>query len=148
MKLISVKRRIRSQKGFSLAEVAIALAIFGVVGASVMFALNASSKTILSAHEITIAESLTRSVIEYAKRSPYDSTNDPVLYDSDVEDYVVLLGLNGDPYYGDYTVDVDIERLDAEADGAGDDDGLQKITVDITYEGHEVLITEAYKVNR
>ena len=148
MKLIDIKKIKSNQKGFTLTEVIIALALFGLVGASVMGALNASSKTIVSAHEITIAESLTRTIIEYVKRCPYDSTNDPILYDSDVEDYGALLGLSGDPYYGDYTVDVDIERLDSEADGTDDDDGIQKITVQISYEGRQVLVTVAYKVNR
>ena len=137
-----------NQKGFTLTEVLIAMTIFGIVGASVMYALNASSKTIASAHEMTVAESLTRTVIEYVKRFPYDSTNDPILYDSDVEDYGNLLGLSGDPYYGDYTVDVDIERLDPEADGTGDDDNIQKITAQIFYQGRQVLMTVGYKVNR
>ena len=133
-----------------MAEVVIALAIFGIVGASVMSALNASSKTIVTAHEVTIAESLTRTIIEHVKRSDYDTSFEAghPIYDSDNTDYGVLLGLSGDPYYGDYTVDVDIERLDPEADGTGDDDGLQKITVEIFYDGRTALATRAYKVNR
>ncbi|MFC1893587.1 prepilin-type N-terminal cleavage/methylation domain-containing protein [Chloroflexota bacterium] len=137
-----------NQKGFGLTEVVIALAVFGIVGASIMTALNASSETIISAHEITIAESLNRTIIEYVKRSPYDSTSATPVYDSDVEDYGTLLGLDGEPYYGDYTVDVDITRLDPEADGSGDDDGIQKITVQVIYDSRTVLTTEAYKVNR
>ena len=150
MKLIDTRKMKSRQNGFSLAEVVIALAVFGVVGASVMGALNASSKTIITAHEITIAESLTRTVIEYVKRSNYDAslTAGHPVYDSDNMDYGSLLGLSGDPYYGDYTVDVDIERLDPEADGTGDDDGLQQITVEIYYDGRQALTTKAYKVNR
>jgi hypothetical protein len=72
----------------------------------------------------------------------------PPAYDSNVEDYIALLGLNGDPYYGDYTVDVDIKRLDPEADGTGDDDGIQEITVHIDYRGKFALTTVDYKVNR
>jgi prepilin-type N-terminal cleavage/methylation domain-containing protein len=145
--------RVRSnQKGFSLAEVVVAMAIFGVVGTSVMLALNASSGTIVSAHEITIAESVTRTTIEFIKRSDYDSTNTPPLYDTDSTDAdavdYAFLGLDGDPYYGDYAVDVNVERLDPQADGLGDDDGLQKITVTVTYHNRLVLTTEAYKVNR
>ncbi len=148
MKAIGIKRRLQNQKGFSLAEVAISLAIFGIVGASVLTGLNASSKTIASTEEITIAESLSRTIVEYVKRSPYDATNDPVAYDSDAEDYGALLSLDGNPYYGDYTVDVNIERLDPEADGTGDDDGMQKITAEVYYQSRLVLTTEAYKINR
>jgi prepilin-type N-terminal cleavage/methylation domain-containing protein len=200
-----------NQKGFSLTEVLIGMAIFGMVGVSVMGALNASSKTIVSAHEITIAESLTRTEIEHIKRSAYDtsvvttdlagnindstvsipvddtsgfpasgiiqiedeliqytsiaastftgcvrgfngttaidhSDNTPVadtpVYDTDVVD------LTADPYYGDYEIVVIGLRLDTEADGTHNDDGIQKITVEIKYRGRSALTTDAYRVNR
>jgi prepilin-type N-terminal cleavage/methylation domain-containing protein len=70
----TIKRIKGSQRGFSLTEVIIAMAVFGVVGISVLVALNASSRTITSAHEITIAESVTRTEIEYIRRSAYDAT--------------------------------------------------------------------------
>ena len=149
MKLTIINKIKGNQKGFSLTEVLLAVMIFGVVGISVMAALNASSKTITSAHEMTVAESLSRTVIEYVKRSPYDATSSPV-YDSDNMDYGALLGLSGDPYYGDYAVDVDIVPLDPEADGTGDDDGMQKVTITVTYlpQSRPVLTTVAYKVDR
>ena len=151
--LASIKRRIRQQKGFSLTEVAISLAIFGVVGASVMFALDASNQTILNAHEKTVAESLTRMVVESVKHSPYDGDNDPPRYS-----LAGVVDLGSDPYYRDYligpvVVEDDVtylvaERLDSHADGTGDDDGIQKITVEISYRGKVALTTEAYKVDR
>ena len=71
MKLI---RKLKDdQRGFTLTEIIITMALFAMVGSGVMFALNASSKTIISAHEITTAESLTRTIVEFVKRSPYDS---------------------------------------------------------------------------
>ncbi len=151
--LAGIKRRMRQQRGFSLTEVVISLAILGVVGASVMFALDASSHTILNAHEKTVAESLTRTVIEYVKLSPYDDASNPPRYSlADVVD------LDGDPYYGEYGIGPVVvedgvtylvtERLDTHADGTDDDDGVQKITVKISYQGKVALTTEAYKVNR
>jgi prepilin-type N-terminal cleavage/methylation domain-containing protein len=205
-----------SQKGFTLTEVLIALAVFGVVGASILGGLNASSKAIVSAQEITTAHSLTRTIVEYVKRSPYDfevvitdlagsieDTSDTIPVDS-TDDFLIsgvvqiegeliqytgktgnsLTGcvrgfagttavshdvnipvadtpvydvvdagvdLSGDPYYGDYTVDIGILLLDAEADDTGDyrdDDGIQKIVVEVKYQGRSVLTTRAYKVNR
>jgi prepilin-type N-terminal cleavage/methylation domain-containing protein len=82
----TIKRIKGSQRGFSLTEVIIAMAVFGVVGISVLIALNASSKTITSAHEITIAESVTRTEIEYIKRSAYDSTIIITNLSADVDD--------------------------------------------------------------
>jgi prepilin-type N-terminal cleavage/methylation domain-containing protein len=214
MRLIDIKQMKDNQKGFTLTEVLIALAIFAIVGTSVMFALNASSKTIVSAHEITVAESLTRTTIEYVKRSAYDSTvvttdlaasiddatdvitvdstddfpasgiiqiedelirytgkkatqftgcqrgftsttaashaNNTPVADAPVYDIVNDVGIDlaGDPYYGDYSVDIGVLLLDPEADGTGDDDGIHKIMVEIFYQGRSVLTTEAYKVNR
>lgn len=216
-----------NQRGITLTEVIIAMAIFAVVGSSVMFALNSSSKTIIKAHEITTAESLTRTIIEYIKRSDYDysvSTTDlNELVEIDDEDdeievddttgfpasgviqieeeliyYASLDGnsfndcirgyagttaaehanntavidsplyyyapdinicqaagvnLADDPYYGDYTVETGILRLecqypDDDATPYSDDDGLQKIYVLVRYQGLEALTTESYKVNR
>jgi prepilin-type N-terminal cleavage/methylation domain-containing protein len=95
VKLMNILKMARgSQKGFSLTEVVIAMAVFGVVGISVMIALNASSKTITSAHEITIAESVTRTEIEYIKHSAYDST-------------IKTTNLSGDITAGDTVISVD-----------------------------------------
>jgi prepilin-type N-terminal cleavage/methylation domain-containing protein len=89
-----LKRAKGNQRGFSLTEVVIAMAVFGVVGISVLVALNASSKTIISAHEITIAESVTRTTIEFIKRSAYDSS-------------VITTNLSGDIAAGDTVISVD-----------------------------------------
>jgi prepilin-type N-terminal cleavage/methylation domain-containing protein len=95
VKLMNILKMTRgSQRGFSLTEVVIAMAVFGVVGMSVMLALNASSKTITSAHEITIAESVTRTELEYIKRFAYDST-------------IITTALSGDITDGDTTIQVD-----------------------------------------
>ena len=212
-----------NQKGLTLTEIIIAMAIFGLVGSGVMFALNVSSKTILSAHEITTAESLTRTMIEYVKRTPYDSDiiadelqgslsddpaittitlddadefptsgiiqieeelvqydgksgdslencvrgyagttaashdagkaviNSPPYYDdatySDIFD-AAGIDFTGDPYYGDYSAEIGVLRLDPEADDYDDDDGMQKIMVLIRYQGRAALTTAEYKVNR
>lgn len=199
-----------NQKGFSLTEVIIALAIFGVVGTSVMMALNASNKTVVSAHEMTVAESVTRTEIEYIKRSAYDSSvvttsltgnisdsadvipvDDTGSFTSGViqiEDeliqytgttggsftgcsrgfngttaaahnngtpvadtpiYYPITDLNADPLYGDYGIVVVGMRLDPDGDGTHNDDGIQKITVIVSYyDGRTVLTTEDYKVDR
>jgi prepilin-type N-terminal cleavage/methylation domain-containing protein len=215
-----IKQMVSSQKGLTLPEVLIALVLFGLVGAGVMFGLDASNKTIVGAHEITTAESLTRTVIEYVKRSPYDSEvvttnlagaidddpaldtisvddtadfptsgiiqiedeliqydektggqfgtaahpvirgfagtdvdshpNNTVVVDTPVYDVTIDVGVDlaGDPYYGDYVVDVGILYLDPEADGIDNDDGLQKMMIQVRYHGRVALKTEAYKVDR
>ena len=211
-----IKRMQKNQKGFSLTEVVIALAVFGVIGASIVGGLNASNRVIVSAREITTAESMTRTIIEYVKRSAYDSdiavtklnggvddddaivmvSNTANFQDSgivQIEDELISysgktggsftgcvrgfagtapvshgdniavidtpvyevvdagIDLSGDPYYGDYSVEIGILLLDAEADDAvdnRDDDGLQKIIVRVSYRGKLAIVTEAYKVDR
>ncbi|MFC2068595.1 prepilin-type N-terminal cleavage/methylation domain-containing protein [Chloroflexota bacterium] len=156
-KLRSILRTKGNQRGFTLLEVVIAMVLMGMVGTTVLLALNTSSKTIATSNELTIAESLTRTTIEFVKRSPYDNNViDTPVYDSqafsegvpDAIEYETLLGLGGDPYYGDYTVNVNVDRLDPEADGTLDDDGIQKITVEIQFGNRTILSTESYKVSR
>jgi prepilin-type N-terminal cleavage/methylation domain-containing protein len=108
------------ERGLSLTEIIIAMIIFAVVGSSVMFALNASSKTIISAHEITTAESLTRSLIEYIKRSEYDATR----YEYDPGSGKVNVTLNGSIDEGDTSINISVNDLDSEDDDYNNLDDL------------------------
>ena len=140
----------RSARGVTMVEVLIAIVALALIVVSISPVLILITKARFGWHEQRVAESLTRTIVEYVKRSDYDASlaaGHP-LYDSDNMDYGALLGLDGDPYYGDYEVDVQIDPLDPEADGTGDDDGIQKITVTVTYRGRTALTTDAYKVNR
>jgi hypothetical protein len=127
-----------SRGGQNLMEVLIAVAILGVVAVAFLSALGTTSTAIIVADERTTAESLTRSELEYIKNSPYDATNNPPQYsmdpDLDIPDgYDVVLGC---------------ARLDPEDDGYGDDDGIQRITVEVYHQGNLTLSTADYKTNR
>jgi len=81
-----IKRmKLRGQQGFTLTEVLIAATVLGIVGVSIMSGLNASSKTIISIREITIAESLTRTQAEYVRRSEYDSRKAETALSADID---------------------------------------------------------------
>ena len=81
-----IKRmKLRGQQGFTLTEVLIAATVLGIVGVSIMSGLNASSKTIISIREITIAESLTRTQTEYIRRSEYDSRKAETALSADID---------------------------------------------------------------
>ena len=81
-----IKRmKLRGQQGFILTEVLIAATVLGIVGVSIMSGLNASSKTIISIREITIAESLPRTQTEYVRRSEYDSRTAETALSADIE---------------------------------------------------------------
>lgn len=131
-------KRLGNQKGLTLVEVLIALTIFAAISASLFIALNVSHKTTHSVNEQTTAESLTRAELEYIKSCDYDAENNPPVYEVD-PDLVIPTK---------YSIEVTVERLDPEGDGTDNDDGIQKVTVQVKYDGELVLTTASYKVNR
>ena len=157
-------KRLRKQRGFTLIEVLIALALLGLIAIAFLGALAAASEAIIISDERTTAESLARSQMEYAKNQDYsdnqwsyevtDSSRKvlagaPSWWD---DDNPPLLSSN----YAGYSVEVKAEDFDADDDGslevgiAGDEDeGIRKITVTISHLAKpEVIILEDYKVNR
>ena len=148
-----------SQKGQGLIEVLIAIAILGVVVVAFLTALATSSKAIILADELTTAESLTRSELEYVKSQEYStdawsytvtssdrsSSNMPSWWDVDNPPL-----LSSD--YAGYSADVKAEDFDADGDNVieipGDDEDIRKITVTVKHHDEEVLTTATYKVNR
>lgn len=145
--------RLRNQKGLTLIEVIIALAVLGMISASIFMALNVSLRTTASTNERTIAESLTRSELEYIKNCPYDDSGNPsYAIDPNID-------LTSDPYYGRYSITVIAKPIDPvthdDLEIPPDDDlGIQKITVEVyhespyTHEDRVVVTTTSFKVAR
>jgi|YelNatPaOPRAMG01_1025707.scaffolds.fasta_scaffold42591_3 prepilin-type N-terminal cleavage/methylation domain-containing protein len=126
------------QRGYSLVEVLIALALIGIVVVAFLSALATSSRALILADERTTAESIARSEIEYVKKSAYDAANNPPQYSRDPSLDIP----------SGYEVKITAQRLDPEGDGAADDDGIQRITVEVRHQGRLVLASSDYKVNR
>ena len=131
-------KRLGNQKGLTLVEVLIALTVFAAISASLFIALNVSHKTTHSVNEQTTAESLTRAELEYIKSCDYDAENNPPVYGAD-PDLVIPTK---------YSIEITAERLDPEGDGTDNDDGIQKVTVQVYYDGELVLTTASYKMMR
>jgi len=131
-------KRLGNQKGLTLIEVLIALTVFAAIAVSLFIALNVSHKTTHSVNQETTAESLTRAALEYIKSCDYDAENNPPVYEVDPTLDIPTK----------YSIEVNAERLDPEGDGFDDDDGIQKVTVQVKYDGDLVLTTASYKVNR
>ena len=131
-------KRLGNQKGIGLVEVLIAVTIFGAIAVSLFIALNVSHRTTHSVNQQTTAESLTRAEMEYIKSCEYDDVNNPPVYGLDP---------NLDIPTG-YSIEVTAERLDPNNDGTDNDDGIQKVTVEVDYDDELVVTTEGYKVKR
>jgi len=137
---------LKGQKGLTLLETLIALTILSVIALSIFLALDVSHKTTATVDKNTTAESLTRTALEIIKQCEYDATNNPPLYQDPV-DHSMICDENMTIPDG-YDIVVTAERLDPENDGFDDDDGIQKVTVDVDYDGEEVMTTEDYKADR
>jgi len=116
MKLVS------GQKGTTLIEVLIAIAILGMIAVPFLTALSTSSRALIIADERTTTESLIRSQIEYVRSQEYDANG---TY-AEIAD--VPVGYN-----------VSLSNV------TNLEDGLQKITVTVWRDGEVVLVTSTYK---
>jgi prepilin-type N-terminal cleavage/methylation domain-containing protein len=149
----------KREKGFSLLEVMLAIALMGIIAVAFLGAMATGSRAIFIADERATAESLARSQMEYVKNQPYSSapwnytvtslqrssTGQPSWYD--INSNPPLLSSN----YDGYTVNVNAEPL-RDPNGVILD-GIQKITVMIYHpeeeiEENKVITLEDYKVDR
>lgn len=146
-------KRLKRQKGFSLIEVIIALGLLGIVGIAFLGALATSSSAIIVNDERATAESLARSEMEYVKSQPYSSApwsyKLPLPGEWPEESLPDWWDPDNPPTppegYENYTAAVAAEPVHS-----GDDDGLQEITVTVTFlegtdEEKEVIVLEGYK---
>jgi prepilin-type N-terminal cleavage/methylation domain-containing protein len=119
----------QNQNGFSLIEVILSMAIVGILSVSIAGALSTANKTTIIGNELTIAESVARSQMDYVQSQPYDSANTTPVY-------AVLPNLPT----GYSIVTPMAERLDPKGDGTANDDGLQQINVTVKH-GEEITYT-------
>jgi prepilin-type N-terminal cleavage/methylation domain-containing protein len=149
----------KGEKGFSLIEVALAIALLGVVAIAFLTALAAGSRYIMIADERATAESLARTQMEYVRSQEYSgapwnytvtssqlsSTDEPTADWWDPgNDNPPLLSSD----YDYYTVIVRTEPLNGAID-----DGIQviKVTIQHTVSGEplkEIFTLEGYRAQR
>ncbi|MGB8706822.1 MAG: type II secretion system protein [Dehalococcoidia bacterium] len=127
----------KAELGMTLIEVLVALGILAAVAVVFLLGMSTSSKAVMVSQKSVAAESLAKSELEYVKSSPYDSTHNPPIYAVD-PNITVPQG---------YGVAVAAQRLDPKGDGIGNDDGIQRITVTVTYNGETAFNLVGYKVN-
>jgi len=148
-----MRRLIRKQRGFTLIEVIIAMALLGIIAIAFLGALATASKAIIIADERATAESLARTEMEYIKNCEYEYLSAPWSYElpSNPPSWDTTHALPAS--YDGYSLTVDGNLFDADGDGDidADDEGIQKITVNIYHPDTDpdpVITLEDYKVER
>ena len=130
---------LRNERGFSLAESLVAVALLGTVILSLVGALSTGSLAVKATRETVVEQSLVQSQLAYTKSYPFDSgtTTYPTvdIYDATYNPNPVTLP-NG------YSISV------AVSDTQDTDSNIQKITATITLGGTTVMMAEGFKVNR
>lgn len=114
-----------SERGSTLVEAVVALALIGIIGVCFLSALATSSSSRIVADEQTSGRILAESQMEEIRKTSYALTYDPIPIPDEYAGYSAV-------------VDVDPFR----------NGSIQKITVTITHRNKEVASLESYKVNR
>jgi prepilin-type N-terminal cleavage/methylation domain-containing protein len=124
----------RRQKGFTLLETLVAMAILGMVASAFLYAVAHSSRITAYDQQIDIGRTLAEDQIEYVKKAPFAESYspDPARVDSTHESIK----------YPNFFVYV-------QAISAVDRDSMvQKITVTVKYNSKTVSVLEGYKTLR
>lgn len=118
---------LKNEKGITLAESAVTVAIAGVVLVAFAVALSTGTIAVGESDQQVAMQSLARTQMEYIKGYPYDSgaTTYPTVDTTD-----------------NYSISVAVTSV------PDTDSNIQKVTANISRNGQVLLTVEDYKVNR
>jgi type II secretory pathway pseudopilin PulG len=119
------KRAMKRQRGSSMVEVIVALALLGIIGVTFLSALATSTNSRSISNEHTAARIMAASQMDTILDEPYSVAYAPRPIP---------------PEYNGYTTAINVQNL---LDG-----NLQKITVTVNHHDKEVTKLESYKVIR
>lgn len=120
------------ERGMTLVEVLVALAILAAVAGVFLTAISTTSKAVMVGQEHVNAESLAKSQMESIQQQNY---HEDLQYDKITQIPTT------------YAIDINVVLLDPRMDQQGDDQDLQKIIITVTHLGKTVFTLEGYKCN-
>jgi prepilin-type N-terminal cleavage/methylation domain-containing protein len=123
--ILNIRRFYGGEKGVSLIETLIAIALLGIIGATLTSGMMGIYKATPIASEQDIGKNLAQSQMEYVLQDDYKLSYTPAPIPAN---------------YGPYTASINTASFR--------DGNIEKITVTIRHNGKEVSALEAYKVNR
>jgi type II secretory pathway pseudopilin PulG len=124
----------------TLIEVLVALGILAAVAVVFLLGMTTSSKAVMVSQKSVAAESLAKSELEYVKSVAYEDAEWEYQLPSSPPSWDPTHSLpNG---YDGYSVQVNA----AFVPGHVTDDGIQRITITVTYNGEPAFTLTGYKV--
>lgn len=121
-----------NQRGLTLIETLVAVAILGAVGCVFFSALISSTHAAALAQEKSRAKSIAETQLEFVSRQDYQS------FDLTTVAYAKAVCPDA------WVADISAERVDIDGNPSNDD-GIQKITATVYHHGELVLTTSGYK---
>lgn len=143
----------RDERGFSLLEVALALALIGIIAIAFLLALAGASKAISIADEQATAQSLTRTELEYIKDQDFadlpTTANWSYQLPSGNPPWDVNHRLPTSYEDAEYSLEVEGHAIDVNDDDTPDA-GILKIKIAVYHHDkpEPIVIVEDYKVDR
>ena len=135
--ILNVYSFLRDQRGITLVEALVSLAVLGIVAGIFLTGMGISSKAVMISQKRTSVESVAKSQMEYIMNQEYDFNNPPQYEELDESD--IPSGCD---------IVIVAERLDPKGDGLNEDDGLQLITVIVEHDDEDAISLAAYKLSR
>jgi len=134
----------KSEKGFALIEILVALALMGITAVGLLSGLATTFRAGTISQERVVAESLAKSQWEYIRAQDYIPTAD---YDpDDPEKRYQLIAIPDELVVKDYDVEIDPPEAIIGPDGGEFE--LQSITVVINCDSKQLLTISDYRVGR
>lgn len=134
-KIKHMKINFRSQKGFTLVEILVAVALLSIIGVGLLAALGGASKVLIKADIRETARDLAQAQMEYVQSVEYNA-DDP---EGNKEFYPKIEDLS--TKYPGFDVEITAERIDKDyPPDTSDDDGIQEITIVVKH-GSKIIFT-------